>query len=152
MNELPMKNTLVTLILVISAAVFLMPQAALSVATPPPLDYSGFVKCDGVPNPEEPQRNVRCDFNALMDTVIKTINWAFVISIPVVTALFAYAGLLYMTGRPNYRTKANTIFTSVGIGFIIVITAWFIVHTVVDWLVDKSVVPNATIFIEQQIK
>ena len=92
--------------------------------TPPKLDYSGFVKCDGVLNPKEPDRQKLCNFAALVDTVNKAINWLFIISIPVAVALFAYGGLLYMTGTSGNRTKANNVFTSVGKGFIIMIVAW----------------------------
>jgi hypothetical protein len=81
-----------------------------------------------------------------MDTVVKAISWLFFISIPVATALFAYAGVLYMKGTPGDRTKANNIFTHVGIGFIMMITAWFVVRTAVDWFVKPEF--GATLFIK----
>jgi len=97
------------------------------------LDYSGFVKCDGVVKKDgEPYRQEECDFIALMDTVVKMVNWLFMISIPIATALFAWAGILYMTGIAKNRTKANNIFVSVATGFIIMLVAWFGVRTVVD--------------------
>ncbi len=121
-----------------------IPLHAQSTA-PPKLDYSGFVKCDGVVNKKEPYRNVPCDFTQLIKTVNSAINWIFIISIPVATVLFAYAGLLYITGKPGNLTKANKIFTSVGIGFIIMITAWFVVRTAVDWFVKSD--SGATTFL-----
>lgn len=127
--------TIIALVLMIALQIAVMPSLALSA---PALDYSGFVKCDGVVNPDEPGRNVTCDFNALMNTIIKGINWLFIISIPLATVLFAYAGLLYISGVPGNRTKANKIFTSVGIGFIIMLTAWFLVRTALDWLVTPD--------------
>ena len=108
------------------------------------IGYDGLVDCDGVVEKDstkpnyEPGRQRICDFNALMRTISKIINWLFIISIPVATALFAYAGLLYMKGTSADRTKANSIFTSVGIGFIIMLTAWFGVKTVVDWFVEEN--------------
>lgn len=128
---------------------FLNPAVTLAQSTtPPPLDYSGFVKCDGVVKTgkdAEPGRTQVCNFAALMNTIVKAINWLFIISIPVATVLFAYAGLLYMTGTPGNRTKANGIFTSVGIGFIIMITAWIGVRTAVGWFVEPD--SSATIFL-----
>jgi hypothetical protein len=115
-------------------------------AQAPALDYSGLVKCDGVLKPGEPGRREVCNFAALFDTINKTINWMFYISIPVATALFAYAGLLYMRGTSGSRTQANTIFTNVGIGFIIMLTAWFLVRQVVGWFVKSEA--GATIFLE----
>jgi hypothetical protein len=111
----------------------------------PKLDYSGFVKCDGVVNPNEPDRKRECDLAALMDTIIKVVNFLFYISIPIAIALFAYAGLLYMTGREKHITAARGIFTSVAIGFIIMITAWFVVRQVVAWFVKE---PAATFFVK----
>lgn len=128
--------------------------------TAPELDYSRFVKCDGVParnivngvdqgvKPGEEARQKECDFAALIDTVNKLINWLFIISIPIATVLFAWAGLLYLTGSEKNIGKAKSIFTSVGIGFIIMIVAWLAVYTVVNWLVKPNF--GATSLIEQK--
>ncbi len=110
------------------------------------LDYSGFVKCDGVLTPGEEGRKTVCDFSALMKTIIGLINWLFIIAIPIATVLFAYAGLLYMTGVSGNRVKANKIFTSVAIGFSIMLVAWISVRTVVDKFTDKD--SGATTFIK----
>lgn len=117
--------------------------------TAPKLDYSGFVKCDGiVTSVGEPDRQKECDFAALIDTINKLINWLFIISIPIATVLFAWAGLLYLTGSEKNIGKAKSIFTSVGIGFIIMIVAWLAVYTVVNWLVKPNF--GATSLIEQK--
>lgn len=112
---------------------------------PPPLDYSGFVNCDGVVNATEKGRQNECHFADLMALVIKLINWAFYMSIPLVTALIAYAGVLYMTGQKGKIDTAKKIFSSVAIGFIIVCTAWVIMRTLVGWFVKD---PDATTFIK----
>lgn len=118
--------------------------------TPPKLDYSGFVKCDGVlaDKTKEPERQKLCSFAALIDTVNKAINWLFIISIPVAVALFAYGGLLYMTGTSSHRTKANNVFTSVGKGFIIMIVAWLGVYTVINWIISPALKDAATTFLD----
>ncbi len=111
----------------------------------PRLDYSGFVNCDGVVKKSEQFRQTKCDFEALMATINKMINWMFYISIPAAGVLFSYAGLLYIRGTSNSRSQANKIFTSVGIGFIIMLVAWIGVRTAVDWLVEKN--SGATTFL-----
>jgi hypothetical protein len=147
-----MKKLLQSLLIVSFFALVPASVSAAAVGAPPPLDYSGFVKCDGVVKKDadgkllEPERNVVCDFAALMNTINKGINWMFYISIPIAGVLFAYAGLLYITGKPGNRTKANGLFTSVAIGFIIMVTAWFVVRTVVSWFVDPDF--KATIFLD----
>ncbi len=135
-----MKKILLTILL---AATLATPALVFAQATKtaPPLDYSGFVKCDGVVKTgenAEPGRDRVCDFAALMDTVIKAINWMFYIAIPVAVALFAYAGVLYMTGVPGNIGKAKKIFSSVAIGFIIMVTAWIAVRTAVSWFIDDE--------------
>ncbi len=146
-----MKKIILKIIVLVIAIVF--PALSFAQNAPPPLDYSGFVKCDGVVKKDgsEPQRDVKCDFVALVDTVNKGINWLFIISIPIATVLFAYAGLLYLTGASGNISKAKTIFTSVGIGFIIMITAWFVVRTAVGWFLDddpkNDVGKSATMFL-----
>ncbi len=104
------------------------------------LDYSGFVKCDGVKAPvaDEPKRQTECDFNALLDTIKLAINWLFVITIPIVTVLFAYAGFLYMTGSQGNIKTAKSIFTSAATGFIIMLIAWFAVITVINWFITDT--------------
>ena len=114
---------------------------------PPKLDYSGFVKCDGVVKKDgsEPNRDVKCDFNAFMNTINKAINWMFYISIPLAATLFAWAGLLYIRGTSASRSQANKVFTTVGLGFIIMLVAWIGVRTVVGWLVTAN--SSATTFL-----
>ncbi len=114
----------------------------------PKLDYSGFVKCDGVVTKGEEGRQVRCDFAALMNTIIQLINWLFGISTAVAVALFAWSGILYMSGKSGNISKAKSVFTSVGIGFIIMIVAWIGVYTAVKWLVDPNF--GATSLIEEK--
>jgi hypothetical protein len=121
-------------------------SASTPTNTAPPLDYSGFVKCDGVlrDKNQEPGRQTKCDFAALMDTVVKAINWLFYISIPFAVAMTAYAGVLFMTGVPANISKAKGVFGTMVIGFIIMATAWFAVRQFVEWLVSD---PAATTFL-----
>ncbi len=142
-----MKKKILISILFLTLFSAILPVAYIAHAqdAPPKLDYSGLVKCDGVINPDEADRKTKCDFAALMDTVNQLITWCFLISIPVATVLFAWAGLLFMRGTPGTIKKGKDIFTSVAIGFIIVLVAWISVRTFVDWFVKDS--SGATTFL-----
>jgi hypothetical protein len=83
-----------------------------------------------------------------MDTIVKLINWLFSISTAIAVALFAWSGILYMTGKSANISKAKSVFTSVGIGFIIMIVAWLAVYTAVKWIVDPNF--GATSLIEEK--
>lgn len=134
----------------------LLSPVAVFAQSSPPIDYSGFVKCDGVvvknadgsAKPGEDRRQNECNFYWLMKTITLGVNWMFVITIPVATALFAYGGLLHMTGRPDKISDARKIFTSVGIGFIIMITAWVVVRTGVDALLDPAFGTSPTLLVK----
>lgn len=101
----------------------------------------GLVRCDGVINGNEPNREIPCNFAALVSNINYIISWLFYISIPIATALFAYAGFLYITGKQDNIGQAKKIFTNVGVGFIIMLVAWFAVYTFVNWFVAE---PAAT--------
>lgn len=96
----------------------------------------GLVRCDGVVNPKEPNRNVTCSLAELINSVNYIIYRAIAFSIPLATVLMVYGGYLYMTGEQDKIKTAKNIFLNVCIGFIIMITSWFVVTTVVGWVVD----------------
>lgn len=75
-----------------------------------------------------------CDFNELLIEGRTIIDWLFAVAVPIAVVLFAYGGLLYITGTSGNRTKANGIFTAAGIGFGIMLIAWVSVYTIVGWL------------------
>ncbi|MES3031350.1 MAG: hypothetical protein V4697_02965 [Patescibacteria group bacterium] len=121
---------------ILTPGAFLLAQSNTPVA--PKLDYSGFVNCDGVITKGEEGRKTKCDFAALIALVQKMINWLFYISIPVATVLFAYAGLLYLSGQKGKIDTAKAIFLSVAIGFIIMLVAWFAVSTILRWFASPD--------------
>ncbi len=100
------------------------------------------VRCDGVVTK---QGEVPCDFGALINTTKFIINWLFVITIPIATVLFAYGGLLYLTGQDSKIKQAKAIFLSVAIGFIIMLIAWFAVTTIVNWFTESNSGANTLI-------
>lgn len=126
-----MKKSLV----IILFSLILLPYISLAQSTGgTALDYSGLVKCDGVVDPNESGRNVPCNFYNLIVIINKLINWAFTLSLPVVAGMFAYAGYLHLTGVEADIKRSRTMMKNAIIGFIISLTAWFIVTTLVGWI------------------
>ena len=140
--------TLLVLSTLLTPQIFLFAQTKTTTDAPPALDYKGFVNCDGVIAKEknkdgvmvnsEPDRLNKCDFADLIDLVQKMINWLFRISIPIATVLFAYAGLLYLSGQKGKIDNAKAIFLAVVIGFIIMLVAWFAVSTLLKWFASPN--------------
>lgn len=89
----------------------------------------GLVPCDGI------DCNL-CDLGTLMQKVINFLLFGF--AIPLAAAMFAYAGLLYVSGgsNPGRITRAHKIFKNVLIGFLIAISSWLVVQTILSTVFD----------------
>jgi hypothetical protein len=85
-----------------------------------------------------PQPYVACNFNGIMLTIQHLINIAMVIGVFAAIALFTYAGYLMMTGKEDDRNKAKDIFPKIFWGFAIMLSAWFIVYQILNWLTGNS--------------
>lgn len=81
---------------------------------------------------------VVCDFNYAMFQIQHLIDIGIVLGVVVAILLFLYAGFLHITGVPANITKSYDIFKKVGIGFIIILSAWFIVYQIIAWLTGSS--------------
>lgn len=81
-----------------------------------------------------------CGFKTLVHLIRHLIDFAFFLAMPVATALFTYAGFLYLfeAAKPGSRGKANAIFTSVLIGFFWMLAAWFVVKLITDALLKPE--------------
>lgn len=78
-----------------------------------------------------------CNFDYLMAVVAQVVDFAILIAAPLAAIAFMWAGVLYFTamgGDTGKITKAHHIFTSVLIGFILVLAAWLIVKVIVNTL------------------
>ncbi len=105
------------------------------------INDSGFhlTVCDGPSLPGgNPTDYVPCDFNGAMLQVQHLINIAIVGGVLVAIFGFSYAGFLYIRGREADRTQASSMFQKIGIGFIIMLSAWFIVYQILAWLTGGS--------------
>jgi len=77
---------------------------------------------------------VPCNFTGLMIQAQFLINAAIVVGVLVALIGFAYAGFLYITGTQENLKKAHAIFPKIFWGFIIMLTAWFMVYQILKWL------------------
>jgi len=135
-----MKKRLIQILFVFLTIITFIPNTSFS-ATTGVLDYSGWVQCDGVvlPNAEgESLRNKTCNYQNLISMAKYLINWLFTISIPIIIGLLAYSGLLHISGKPENIKKSYTIMQNAVIGLIIMLLAWFIVTTLLKWLLNPE--------------
>ena len=79
-----------------------------------------------------------CDFNAMMKLVQHLINIMMVLGVLVAIVMFVYAGTLFISGQKAKIDKARSIFPKVFTGFIIMLSAWFIVYQILSWLTDNT--------------
>lgn len=82
--------------------------------------YTGLVTCDG-PN---------CDFNSLIDTINRVINFIiFYIGFPMVAIVAAWAGikLIMSGGDPGAKKDAKAMLTKVVLGLIVALLCWTLV-------------------------
>jgi hypothetical protein len=81
-----------------------------------------------------------CDFGDFIGTLNRIINWIIKLSFIIFTLTFIYGGYLYVTSglKPGNKDKAKTVLWSTFSGFIILILAWLIIHTILVYLVDEG--------------
>jgi hypothetical protein len=79
-----------------------------------------------------------CHLGELMQNIINFLILGF--AVPLAAAMFAYAGILYTTAGSNTSriTKAHKIFKNVLIGFLIAISGWLVINTILTVAFDKS--------------
>jgi hypothetical protein len=107
---------------------------AILIIAPILASAQNFVPCDK-----------NCGYNDLLIMINRIIKWIMLTSVPVAAGLFAWAGILYMiTGVQDQKTKAKNIFKNVLIGFVCILSAWIIVTTITNALLNtefEGVVP-----------
>jgi len=101
-------------------------------ATTAQTTQNGIVPCDGT--------SVKCTFTSLLTLAQNIVTFLIGISATIATVMIAYAGYLYLTsaGNSGQAEKATKIFTNVVLGFIIVLAAYLIVHTLLSALVSTT--------------
>ncbi len=78
-----------------------------------------------------------CDLGYLVENIITLLIG---LSIPIAAGLFAWAGVLYFTSgaNPGNIEKAKSIFRNALVGFLIAITAWLVINTLLQTLLAGS--------------
>ncbi len=104
------------------------------------------VVCDGPTLPpnlmkeatKDGKSYVPCDFNGIMLQVQHLINIMMVVGVFASIGAFSWAGALYISGNPKKKEEAHKIFPKIFTGFIIMLSAWFIVYQILSWLTDNA--------------
>lgn len=86
------------------------------------------------PSSKEYKEFVPCDFRAVMILIQHLINIMISVGVVAAVAGFSYAGFLYITHVPAKITLAHEIFKKVGIGLVLMLSAWAIVYQILTWL------------------
>jgi hypothetical protein len=79
-----------------------------------------------------------CDLCSLAQMGQNLANFFLGVTIPAAALLFAWAGILYFSsrGNPGQIEQAHKVFRSVVIGFVIALSAWVLVNTVMNMLIQ----------------
>lgn len=90
--------------------------------------------------PLVPDCGADCDFENLVELAQNLMNFMIVISIPLAAISFSWAGFLMMTagGSEEKIKKAHSIFWKVGVGFLVVLSAWLIVYLITSTLLKEG--------------
>jgi hypothetical protein len=83
---------------------------------------------------------VPCKFPEFIGLINRIINWIISIAGVIFTISAIWGGFLYMTSgeKPGNKDKAKSLLWSTLMGFVIILTAWLIVYTILNILVDTS--------------
>ena len=86
----------------------------------------GLVTCGK--EPDATTAATSCNFAAAIAMINRLITYLIYIALPIAAISFAYAGWLYLSAGDNSGqiSKARTIFMDVGVGFILILSAWLI--------------------------
>jgi hypothetical protein len=108
---------------------------ASSNGTPASSATGGLVSCTGT---------VDCNLCTLVRLLQNLINFALGLTIPIAVALFAYSAFLLFTSQANPArvTLAKKIFKSALIGFLVALSAWLLVQTVLNVLTQGAQLTN----------
>jgi len=96
------------------------------------------LQCDPTATTTDASGLPPCSFNTLIDAGTRLIDWMFYVSVPIMVALLAYAGILYMTGIEKNIGRAKDMFIKVALGFTIMLVAFVCVNTIVGWIGNST--------------
>ena len=79
-----------------------------------------------------------CNFQGLMIEIQYLLNVMTIVAVLAAIGGFAYAGYLHITGTQENLKKARAMFPKIAIGFILILSAWFIVYQILAWLTGNA--------------
>ena len=79
-----------------------------------------------------------CDFKGFMTQAQFLINVMIMFGVLAAIVSLSYGGYLYITGEKGKIEQAKEIFRKTGWGFLMMLTAWFIVFQLLDWLAGNE--------------
>lgn len=98
----------------------------------PVFAHAAIIPCGGLAD-DGVTKQPDCDFNYLLVLVNNIIKWIIMVSAPIAAAVFAWAGIIYMTtGIADKKSQAKTMLWKVFIGFVVILSAWIIVTTITN--------------------
>jgi hypothetical protein len=107
----------------------------------------GLVPCGVSSSPDEATQCQACN---IVELIQGLIMFAIGLAVPIAMAMFAYAGFLYFTsgagGGGENISKAKGIFRNTVIGFVLVLSSWLIVNTILYTVLDHSQYPESSWF------
>lgn len=139
---IPITLTIIVLVLSQFSIFAMAAEPTLDISSP---DFSFSICAGPVPRTGPVAGVVYCNFEGLMLTVQHLINIAMIVGVITALGSFCYVGYLYMTGVPGKITKAREILPKIFYGFIIMLSAWFIVYQLLTWLGVKE---GLSLFVE----
>jgi hypothetical protein len=104
----------------------------------PFISQAALVTCG---NPGQP----KCDFDAAIGMINGIIKWIISMAGVLFTIAFIYGGFLWMTsgGDSSKKSKAKAVLFSSLKGFVIILTAWLIIYTILNTLIPKDGTGNS---------
>lgn len=132
----------------------LLPVFAFA-ATEPPLSGSGLVPC-GVSGTtlgdtiteQDFMVATQCQACNLVKLVQNIVNFLVALTLSIAVIMFAWAGILYFTSgaKPDNINRGKAIFGQTLLGFVIAISAWLIINTILFTILDPVKYPNSSWF------
>jgi hypothetical protein len=130
------------LFLIVLAVIVILPSITYGQSA----SYSGLVPCGVSSNPLDATECQACHLVSLAQNVIMFLIG---LSIPIAALMFAWAGILYFTsgaGGSENISRAKKIFSTTLFGFVLAITAWLIINTLLFTILDKQQFQNSSWF------
>lgn len=108
---------------------------------------SGLVPC-GVGS--DPKVATECQACNVVQLIQNLIMFMIGLAVPIAMAMFAYAGFLYFTsgagGGNENISKARNIFKNTFIGFVLALSSWLIVNTILYTVLNHDQYPDSSWF------